>query len=334
MSNTLDILQLNVGKRSPVQLSLLNDEQLKDYGILAVQEPHAWKTDGTLIVAPLSHSNWTKIIPTTQADEGWGIRSMLWVRKDLEIEQISVDSPDIAAILMHLPGKELLVASIYVPGGSARELRRSVRLLQKLVREVKLFQPNFEILFLGDFNRHDQLWVGDDVTATRQGEADPIIDLMGELGLQSLLGRGVKTWQRGDSKTTIDLVLASEGMVQGMIKCRLHDTEHGSDHRAIESSFDIELPSRPAIPRLLFKNAPWNAINERIAETLRDKPPRIGVQDQADQLLKAVQDAVSSLTPTAKPSPYAKRWWTADLTHLRKVYTHWRNRARGHRRAG
>lgn len=29
-----------------------------------------------------------------------------------------------------------------------------------------------------------------------------------------------------------------------------------------------------------------------------------------------------------------KRWWTTDLTELRRIYTHWRNRARTERRAG
>jgi hypothetical protein len=47
-----------------------------------------------------------------------------------------------------------------------------------------------------------------------------------------------------------------------------------------------------------------------------------------------VQEAVGALTPKAKPSPYAKRWWTKDLTHLRRTYTHWRNKARIYRRAG
>ncbi|KAF6515042.1 hypothetical protein HZS61_004948 [Fusarium oxysporum f. sp. conglutinans] len=36
----------------------------------------------------------------------------------------------------------------------------------------------------------------------------------------------------------------------------------------------------------------------------------------------------------AKPSPYAKRWWTSDLTQLRQIYAHWRNRTRALRRAG
>lgn len=48
----------------------------------------------------------------------------------------------------------------------------------------------------------------------------------------------------------------------------------------------------------------------------------------------AVLSAVEELTPKAKPSPYAKRWWTKDLTHLRRIYTYCRNRARNQRRAG
>jgi hypothetical protein len=47
-----------------------------------------------------------------------------------------------------------------------------------------------------------------------------------------------------------------------------------------------------------------------------------------------VLEAVNELTPKAKPSPYAKRWWTQDLTKLRRVYTYWRNRARAQRRGG
>jgi hypothetical protein len=50
--------------------------------------------------------------------------------------------------------------------------------------------------------------------------------------------------------------------------------------------------------------------------------------------MAAVLEAVHALTPRARPSPYAKRWWTQDLTQLRRIYTHWRNRARAARRSG
>jgi hypothetical protein len=134
--------------------------------------------------------------------------------------------------------------------------------------------------------------------------------------------------------TAIDLMLASQELASDVLKCKIHDTEHGSDHRAIETSFDVEVPDHAAQPRLLFKNAPWNVIRERISRALDDRPACGDVQRQADRLMQAVLDAVNSLTPKAKPSPYEKRWWTRDLTKLRQVYTYWRNRARAHRRGG
>jgi len=49
-----------------------------------------------------------------------------------------------------------------------------------------------DILFVGDFNQYNQLWGGDNVLLTRQGEANLIIDLMNEYSLRSLLYRGTK----------------------------------------------------------------------------------------------------------------------------------------------
>ncbi|KJZ72791.1 hypothetical protein HIM_07735 [Hirsutella minnesotensis 3608] len=50
--------------------------------------------------------------------------------------------------------------------------------------------------------------------------------------------------------------------------------------------------------------------------------------------MQVVLGAIHELTPRARPSPYAKRWWTKDLTQLRRTYTFWRNQARTQRRAG
>jgi hypothetical protein len=102
-----------------------------------------------------------------------------------------------------------------------------------------------EIIIVGDFNRHDQLWGGDDVSLVRQGEADPIIDFMNEFALSSLLKRGTKTWygagQGGDYESTIDLVLASERLADSIVKCAILGTEHGSDHCTIKTVLDALL---------------------------------------------------------------------------------------------
>jgi hypothetical protein len=85
---------------------------------------------------------------------------------------------------------------------------------------------------------------------------------------------------------------------------------------------------------LLLKNAPWKEINARITRTLGPAAGDGTVQQKTDRLMSAVLEAVQFLTPKAGPLPHAKRWWTSDLTQLRRIYTYWRNRARAERRAG
>ena len=108
MTKVFQILQLNVGKRDMVQQSLLNDESLKDFCVLVVSEPYSWRDGETLVVAPIRHHNWVKMIPTVQHEGRWAIRSMLWVREDLEAAQLPVGSADITAATLHLPDRSIL----------------------------------------------------------------------------------------------------------------------------------------------------------------------------------------------------------------------------------
>jgi hypothetical protein len=264
---------------------------------------------------------------------------MLWINRDVEAEQVSIESPDLTAAVIRLPERLIFMASVYVEGGDAAALLETCDHLRKAITEVRRHTGTaLEIIIVGDFNRHDQLWGGDDVSLVRQGEADPIIDFMNEFALSSLLKRGTKTWhgagQSGDCESTIDLVLASENLADSMVKCAILGTEHGSDHCTIETVFDVPWKPPTHQERLLLKNAPWKEINIRIANSLAASPLEGTVQQKTDLLMSAVWEAVHALTPKAKPSPHAKRWWTDDLTQLRQIYTYWRNHTRSERRAG
>ncbi|KID59535.1 Endonuclease/exonuclease/phosphatase, partial [Metarhizium hybridum] len=200
-----------------------------------------------------------------------------------------------------------------------------------------------DVVVVGDFNPHDQLGGGggggDEILLARQGEADGIIELMTEFSLNSLLPRGTKTWKGTDKagrirETTIDLVFASQDLANDLVRCGPHVTDHGSDHRTIETIFETAVPESIPQVRLLFKNAPWKKINVRVAVGLEGSPAECTVQQQTDRLMSVVLEAVHALTLKAKPFAYAKRWWTTDLTQLRRIYTYWRNRARTERRVG
>ncbi|KAJ5152514.1 hypothetical protein N7492_009794 [Penicillium capsulatum] len=240
---------------------------------------------------------------------------MLWVNKGMEAEQVPIESPDLTAAIIRLPERLIFMASVYVEGGNASALDDACNHLLNAITKVRRDTgAAVEILIMGDFNRHDQLWGGDDVSLGRQGEADPTIDLMNEFALSSLLKRGTKTWhgggQSGDCESTIDLVLASENLTDSMVKCDILGTDHGSDHCAIDTVFDAPWSAPKHQERLLLKNAPWKEINARIATTLAATPSGGTVQQKTDRLMSAVWEA------------------------LRQIYTYWRNHARAERRAG
>lgn len=106
----------------------------------------------------------------------------------------------------------------------------------------------------------------------------PIIDFTDEHGLISLLPRETKTWEGPGDKSTIDLILASAELAEGMAHCWLYPTVHQIDHRAIQTEFDLVMPKTIVGPRLIFKNAPWNAIRERVRNKIAPLPWGTGVQ--------------------------------------------------------
>ena len=134
MHRTMKIYQLNVQKQRAVQHSVMNDGDLEEYAALALSEPYCFRKDEEVVTVPLGHANWTKMIPTNRHEGRWAIRSMLWVRKDTECEQLVVPSADSTAALFRLPDRSVLLVSVYVEGenANANALSEAMALLQAL----------------------------------------------------------------------------------------------------------------------------------------------------------------------------------------------------------
>ena len=117
-----------------------------------------------------------------------------------------------------------------------------------------------------------------------------------------------------------------------MIRCCIYGVDHGSDHKAIEASFDqsgnVTQPTQPG--RLVMERAAWDKINLQLEQTLKPfQTPRNSSQlDEETEYFTATVTAIIQMhTPRARPSPYAKRWWSVELTMLRQSVTLLRNRA-------
>lgn len=170
MNKTLRILQLNVRKQREVQNSLMNDQELKNFGILALSEPYIRRIDGKIVTSPIKHPNWIRIIPSVQSEDWWVARSMLWIRKDLNANQIYIDSTDLTAATIQLPDRLLLVISVYTENHNTGTYLRTAQEIDKAIREtyIRANMP-VDIILAGDFNHHDHLWGGEDVSIQRQG---------------------------------------------------------------------------------------------------------------------------------------------------------------------
>jgi hypothetical protein len=154
----MQILQLNTQKRREVQHSVMNDVRLKEYAALVFSEPYVFEREGKVRTSPMGHRGWTAILPSERHDRRWAVRSMLWVRKDMECEQVSVPSADLTVVLLRLPDRSVLLASVYVEGGSAAALDETIRLLDDAISTAQRHGgPRLDIVVAGYFNRHDQL---------------------------------------------------------------------------------------------------------------------------------------------------------------------------------
>lgn len=154
----MQVLQLNMQKRREVQHSVMNDERLGGYAALLVSELYVFELEGKVRTSLMGHHCWTAILPSERHSGRWPVRSMLWVRNDIECEQVSVPSADLTVVLLRLPDSPVLLASVYVEGGSGAALEETMRLLDDAVGEAQPYgEPRLDIVVAGDFNRHDQL---------------------------------------------------------------------------------------------------------------------------------------------------------------------------------
>ena len=246
---------------------MLNDEGLQDFGLLLIQEPHCFRTDEGVVTTPQHHAYWTPYTPTTHNLAGyWPFRSMIWAHRGLTVKQVPIPTPDITALLIKTGDRRILVCSIYVAtahdaiNDPLPQLLFAIREALRQVEQVESPHP-VEIIVAGDFNRHDQLWGGDQVACSpRQGEGQAIIEMMVDLNLHSLLPRGTITYESGRGQSTIDLILTSNGLAEDMILCDIYTEEHGSDHHAIQTRFNILHLEKTPPPRLLLRQAPWSRI--------------------------------------------------------------------------
>ena len=256
-----------------------------------------------------------------------------------------IPSSDLTAVLIKQNQESLLIISAYVEYNQnsaqcKRILEQSLQHVRTTLQKACQDNPSTRLVLAGDFNRHDSLWGGQGASWRRQGEGEPILQFMAEHQLWSALPQGTTTYSNDSTskESTIDLMLVPSLFRPMIISCQTYGINHGSDHRAIS----LKLNGYSQLWKIPLQRRSYNmAVWEDIRQTARarlGRPPTITTTNDLDkaahQLETQIQSILQEKIPPPKAFPYAKRWWSRELTNLRKEYNYRRNQWTAAKRRG
>jgi hypothetical protein len=149
-----------------------------------------------------------------------------------------------------------------------------------------------------------------------------------DAGLDLALPTKIPTHKHNVTKkwTRLDHVFLSEQSFDALISCEalVDNLSPNTDHLPILTKLDLTLAKTPAKSIPNFRNVDWENFRKTLEESLSEYglPRTIKDQGELDQecsrLTTALQTTIQKEVPTAEIGPKSKRWWTKELTQLRR----------------
>jgi exonuclease III len=330
----LKIWQQNVNKSPVCQHDLISNKNLIDKGITvtALQEPAINAFNLTV-----ASKEWTTIYPSTHNAHPEETRTVTLIRASLASDswvQLDFPSGDVTVTQIKGPWGKVTILNIYNDDNSDATLSE----LSKFHREnvALLENPDKEdahVVWLGDFNRHHPHW--DDATDTRLftnnaiESAESLIEAVADAGLELVLPAGLPTHCHNVTKrwTRLDQVFLSDHSLNLLIACDTRADLRGvnTDHLPIVTELNLEAALAKEISIHNFREVDWEqfraALNSKLCQ---QQPPKI-IKKQEDldaeclKLITAIQETIAWEVPITTLTPKSKRWWTKELTQMRKL---------------
>lgn len=339
------IWQQNVNCSLPASNTLLNTIFPSFTDVIALQEPY-WDS----VKNTRSRSCWYVVYPPGYKLENNRARSVMLVSTKISSntwEQLDVPSLDISAILITFPSNSMRLAifNVYLDQHHSETLRILDEATRKIQAEDRTHRRKTEIIWLGDFNRHSPLWdeARNHHLFTRRNleAAEQLSRAVANRGLSMLLPPGIPTLQAFSSKneTRPDNVFGSEAIQDRLIRCQTHphDTPPHTDHYPILTELDQRPETAPTKERYNYSQVDWEEIYEALEPRLKEHgPPKELVTLEAlktefKRVTTHLEDVIRELVPLSKPAPIRNRWWTKELTALRKEHLRLQRMSKRHR---
>ncbi len=324
---TLRIWQQNLNKSNVAQQDMLSKILTTDYDIIALQEQYV---DFKNLTRSTSH--WRVLYPTLRDPDTAGrARSAILLSKKLSTNAwspVTIPHPDITAVTIKTEHASIHLFNLYVDGSHDMALHAAARATRRLCME----EGTHEFIWLGDFNRHHPRWDdhGNDHLFTQQNleRSELLVRYLAEFGLDMALPPGVAMLEATRTKNTTrpDNVFCTEGVLERLRLCTAlpADRPACTDHFPIQTIFDIPTAVAPVRPRRDFRRVDCGDFDRSLATRLeaRNLLDRITSVARFDSMLDALmsdlQETIAEHVPMAKDMPYAKRWWSKELTAMRR----------------
>jgi ribonuclease HI len=213
----------------------------------------------------------------------------------------------------------------------------TIRALSKFRRDQtdlleKTTQGSAHTIWLGDFNRHHPHWDNHNDTRlfTRDNTraAEVLIEATAEAGLELALPSGIPTHIHNVTKlwTRLDQVFISDHSTDLIIMCDTTTKERGTntDHLPILTKLNLATPIAEEKATHNFRDVDWLEFNRELEKNLLEIGPAVTIRtqyqlnDECNKLTKALQNTISKAVPISRICAKSKRWWTRELTMLRR----------------
>ena len=189
---------------------------------------------------------------------------------------------------------------------------------------------NDHMVWLGDFNRHHPLWEDEANEHLFDSEANitPLIDLLYKHDMTLALPKGIPTFQTcAGNWTRPDGVWRNHTPNDPIIRC---DTVAAirpplANHLPIITILDLPLPRVSAPGSLDFRNGDWADINSKLKARLEERSPAARLRSKeeflakVDSVISIIKEVLGEELTETKPSPFSRRWWTKELTNLKRA---------------
>ena len=189
-----------------------------------------------------------------------------------------------------------------------------------------------KVIWLGDFNRHHPLWDEERnahlFTKAALEAAQPLIDMISKHDMCMVLPKDIPMLEACSTKnfTRVDNVFCTANLIDCVISCNTypHWRPQKTDHMLVISILDIEPEEAIQTTKFNYRSMDWEEFRRSLEINLEEMIVVKEITSEEDlyehiaKLDSVIKATIKDLVPLSKLSPYAKRWWTKELSIMKK----------------